>query len=103
FHPKLDALFITNAEDGCYFKTKTLKGELPTISVKAVDTTGAGDAFNAGYIDARIKSGKNFSDMGEEEIRKHLRRATAIASLTTTKKGAITAFPTEEEITQVLS
>jgi fructokinase len=99
----LDAVFVTNSADGCYYKTKTSKGHIPTIEVHAVDTTGAGDAFNAGYNDARIKTEKPFSSMSKEEIESHLKRATAIASLTTTKKGAITAFPSEEEILKVLS
>jgi fructokinase len=102
FTDNLDAFFVTNSADGCYYKTKTMEGHIPTIKVQAVDTTGAGDAFNAGYNDARIKSGKNFSDMSKEEIEKHLKRATVIGSLTTTKKGSITAFPTEEEIINVL-
>lgn len=36
--------------------------------------------------------------MTEDELRRLLMRAMAIATTTTTKKGAIEAFPTKEEI-----
>lgn len=102
FNKNLDALFITLSERGCFYKTKTSQGLISTIPVKAIDTTGAGDAFNAAYIHARLSAQKKFSNMEKKEIEIYLKKATIIASLTTQKKGAITAFPTTKEIKATL-
>lgn len=102
FQKNLDALFITLGEHGCYFKTKITQGKVSTIKVKTIDTTGAGDAFNAGFLHTIYSTNKRFSDMEQKELENHLKRALIIATLTTTKKGAITAFPKEGEIKKYL-
>lgn len=99
----LDALFITLGSKGCYYKTKNYEGLVSSgLSVNAIDTTGAGDAFNAGYIYARLAEKRIFSDMDQETLEKRLKQANIIAALTTTKKGAITAFPTQKELQKYL-
>jgi len=99
FSKNLDTLFITLGSKGCYYKTKNFEGLVSSgLQIKAIDTTGAGDAFNAGYIYARLKENRTFSDMDQETLEKQLRQANIIAALTTTKKGAITAFPTQKEL-----
>lgn len=99
FSKNLDALFITLGSKGCYYKTKNFEGLVSSgLSINAIDTTGAGDAFNAGYIYARLREGKKFSDMDQQTLEKQLKQANIIAALTTTKKGAITAFPTQKEL-----
>ncbi len=102
WRPNLDALFITLGPDGCYYKVGEKEGHVPTIDLTPVDTTGAGDAFNAGYIFALHEKGKRFSEMSEKELLFSLKRATTIASLTTTKKGAISAFPTKKVLQKYL-
>lgn len=84
--------------DGSRISTKTAKGQFDQFSQKAldvnvVDTTGAGDGFNAGLIAGLVK-GMN--------IREAVRQGTAVASLVITKIGAMTALPTEQELTQFL-
>lgn len=102
YSPNLEVIIITLGKDGCFYKTAKLSGFIPTISVKPVDTTGAGDAFNAGYLNLIVKSGKNLSEMSRNEIEQGLKKANIISSLTTLKKGAITAFPTEPELTKTI-
>ena len=38
----------------------------------------------------------------KEELEKILKRATVVGSLTTTKKGAVTAFPSQQEIARYM-
>lgn len=103
FAENLDALFITMGAKGCYYKTKSAEGQIkPTIIVKAVDTTGAGDAFNAGYIDAICRTGKHVSDITQQDLEQALKRAVVIGAITTTKKGAISAFPTVGELDKIM-
>ncbi len=103
FTDNLDALFITLGAQGCYYKTKNSEGRIPVpIKVKVIDTTGAGDAFNAGYISAIYETGKRISEMTDSEIRTALKRASIIAALTTTKRGAIAAFPRKKDLERFL-
>ena len=103
FKKNLDVLFITLGSNGCYYKTKKYEGLISSgLSVNAIDTTGAGDAFNAGYIYALLKENQRFSDMRQDRLEKLLKQANIIAALTTTKKGAITAFPTQKELGKYL-
>lgn len=62
----------------------------PAFSVDPVDTTGAGDAFNAGIIYARRVRG--------EPIDAALRFAAACGAQATLHVGGATAAPTEHEI-----
>ncbi|MFC6798804.1 MULTISPECIES: carbohydrate kinase [unclassified Haladaptatus] len=62
----------------------------PGYPVNAVDTTGAGDAFVAGVLSQLAR--------GETAPESVLEFANAVAALTTTEPGAITALPTREAV-----
>lgn len=98
YSKNLDILVITHGEKGCYYKTANYEGAIPAINVHVVDTTGAGDAFNAGFLYGLYTTGKRASDLSKHDLEKILKRAVVIGSLTTTKKGAVTAFPTMKDI-----
>lgn len=84
--------------DGSRISIQTAKGQYDRFSQKAfdvnvVDTTGAGDGFNAGLIVGLVKG---------MSLQESVRQGTAVASLVITKIGAITALPTEQELSQFL-
>ena len=84
--------------DGSRISIKKAKGKYDQFSQKAldvnvVDTTGAGDGFNAGLIVGLVK-GMN--------IREAVRQGIVVASLVITKIGAMTALPTEKELSKFL-
>ncbi len=62
--------------------------------VQVVDTTGAGDAFDAGFIDAWLSGC---------DIEEQLRRACVCGSLSTRARGALSALPFREEMLDVVS
>ena len=86
---------ITLGEKGAFFANSEEKFSLPTanLSNPVVDTTGAGDAFNAGFA-AALTEGQNIKDA--------LKFASATAGLSTTKIGTANSMPSREEIDKLL-
>lgn len=66
----------------------------PGLTVKAVDTTGAGDVFRAAFI---------YSLLNEYSPRKMLRFANAAAAASCTRAGAIAGVPSISEVDALLS
>lgn len=62
---------------------------LPHLNVRAVDTTGAGDAFTAALA-VQLTEGQTLAEAG--------RFASAAAALTTTRLGAMPALPRRDEV-----
>ena len=86
---------ITLGEKGAFFANSEEKFFLPiaNLSNPVVDTTGAGDAFNAGFA-AALTEGQNIKDA--------LKFASATAGLSTTKIGTANSMPSREEIDKLL-
>jgi sugar/nucleoside kinase (ribokinase family) len=63
--------------------------EVPALHVDVVDTTGAGDAFNAGFIDGLLDG-----ELGEES----LRRGCVCGGLSARMVGALRGLPTRNEL-----
>lgn len=93
-------VLITLGEQGCLWTTRTpentqqpLHHIQPAFKVQALDATAAGDAF-CGALAASLAQGQSIADA--------LRSASAAGALTATRKGAIAALPTAQEIEQLL-
>ncbi|MBU2519726.1 MAG: carbohydrate kinase [Nanoarchaeota archaeon] len=82
---------VTRGKNGCILFSRTNRKIIqhPIFSVDVADTTGAGDAFAAGFVYSLLKN-KN----DEESIR----FASAVAALSTTKNGAMSALPKIKEV-----
>lgn len=76
-----------------YNQTQQL-ASVPTIPVEVVDTTGAGDAFNAGFLYARCVEGR--------ELDSALRFAAACGAQAVTQIGGATGAPSAEMIDELL-
>ena len=63
---------------------------LPAAAVVAVDTTGAGDAFNGGLAAGLVRHGDDFAAAAAH--------ANRVAGLSTTRPGTAPAMPTVEEV-----
>lgn len=87
-------IFITLGEDGaCYFNQHGKVLFVNAIKVNAIDTVGAGDAFNAALCLGYARG------MPIEEI---LQMATLCGGLTTTKSGVIEALPYMSDIEELI-
>ncbi|AXN38972.1 ribokinase [Peribacillus butanolivorans] len=82
-------LFITEGKNGVRYFDGHEEKVVPSFVVEAVDTTGAGDTFNAALAVA-VAEGKSFDDC--------LLFANRAASISVTKLGAQGGMPTREEV-----
>ncbi len=82
-------VIITLGEKGLFYSDGKEEIYMKASSVKVVDTTGAGDAFNGGFSFALLKGKK---------IKECLEIANKVAGLSTTKLGAGDSMPTLKEI-----
>ncbi|KAJ6422298.1 hypothetical protein OIU84_027284 [Salix udensis] len=95
WHDRLKLLVVTDGEKGCRYFAKGFKGRVPGFSVKAVDTTGAGDAFVGSFLLSVAKDTSIFDK--EEKLREALAFANACGAICTTQKGAIPALPSTSD------
>ncbi|CAM4502428.1 ribokinase [Paenibacillus xylanexedens] len=86
-------LFITEGSKGVRYFDGTEEILVPTYKVEAVDTTGAGDTFNAAFAVA-LAEGK--------ALQESIRFANRAASLSVTKFGAQGGMPTRDEVEESL-
>ncbi len=77
-------IIITLGEKGLFYSDGKEEIFLKAYSVKAIDTTGAGDAFNGGLA---------FGLSKEKPIKECLELANKVAGISTTKLGAGDAMP----------
>lgn len=87
-------VIITLGARGAFVAGKNVSCLIPGYKVKAVDTTGAGDAFN-GTLAVTLAEGKSLLDA--------VRFACAAAAVSVTRFGAQVSLPVREEIEQMLS
>ena len=82
-------IIITLGEKGLFYSDGKEETYLKASAVKAIDTTGAGDAFNGGLAFGLFK---------EKPIKECLELANKVAGLSTTKLGAGDAMPFIQDI-----
>lgn len=99
--PNVRLLLVTRGEKGSLAFSDAGEAESPALSVKAVDTTGAGDIFCGCCLNFVLDSGLSGLDAGK--LLEMLHFANAAAALVVTRKGAISSIPSVDEIRQALS
>lgn len=93
-------VLITLGKEGSEWRYNGGLGRMPSITVKAVDTTGAGDAFFAGALSILNKYvGKPLT---EEILNDAIRFGNIAGALNTTGRGAIDNLPDLDTINKYL-
>lgn len=94
FEKGVKNVLITLGGRGVYIATKEKREIISAYKVKAIDTTGAGDAFNGGLLTA-LSEGKDLWEAA--------RFANALAAIAVQRLGTTPSMPTREEIDQFLA
>jgi ribokinase len=79
---------------GCYVATDSLRAAVRAFEVVAVDTTAAGDTFNAAFAVALAESAP---------IKRAALFANAAAALSVTRRGAQDSIPARAEVESLLA
>ena len=82
---------VKNGEDGAFAEKDKVRYSAETIQVKPVDTTGAGDSFDAGFL---------FGFLNGLEIEKSLRIGCICGALSTLGIGGTSAQAGREDLTR---
>lgn len=90
----VENVLITLGSHGVFVSDGEKEEIIDSFKVKAVDTTGAGDAFNGGFL-AALSEGK---DIWESAI-----FANAVAALSVQKLGTTPSMPERQEVDKFLS
>lgn len=93
FEKGVENVLITFGGRGVYIATDEKRAIIPAYHVEAIDTTGAGDAFNGGLV-AALAEGKNLWEAAAF--------ANALAAIAVQRLGTTPAMPTREEIEQFI-
>lgn len=93
-------IFLTMGKEGSRAYYQDLRVEKKGFTVKAIETTGAGDTFCGCAIHGLLTHGMD--GMNEEVLGEILTYANAGAALITMKKGAIRSMPDPENITKMI-
>ena len=92
-HKGVHTVIVKAGAEGAFLVTENTQKHIPGFKVNSIDTTGAGDAFNAGLAYALSKS----NDMDSA-----VRYANAVGAISTQKEGAQSSMPTANEVNQFL-
>jgi ribokinase len=80
---------LTMGSEGALVVDESGATFIPPYKVKAIDTTGAGDAFTAALA-VSLAEGQDICDAA--------RRASLVAAISVTRRGTQTSFPSQSEV-----
>src|SRR5690625_1664610 len=95
-------IIVTLGADGCYVFTSEGQQQVPAMEVKAMDTTGAGDAFVSGILYSVHQYAGNVRELTLSDAVGMAKFAAVSGGLAASTKGAMTALPTLQEVTEYL-
>lgn len=95
-------VLVTLGKDGVVLNFNGVVEKVDGYSTQVVDTTGAGDAFVAGMLYSISSSERKLNELTIEDIKYFAKIANVCGSYAVSKKGAMSALPTLNEVLNVL-
>ena len=91
-------VIVTMGKKGAVVRTKDGVVESPALSVQAVDTTGAGDAFMGGFLWQVAQSHKSADELTLSDIQTFADFSNKVSGFCVGRRGAICAMPFPEDL-----
>jgi fructokinase len=91
---------VTLGKNGTLVSDGTAMVQVPSIVIKSIDSTGAGDAFVGALLNQISKVENPKSLLSFEQLTAFVAFANKVGAIVCTKVGAIAALPTLEEVNQ---
>ncbi len=88
------SVIVKLGDRGCYYRSADLELRLPAFPIPAVDATGAGDNFIAGFVSERLRGA---------DVPQALRFAGACGAICTTGVGASAALKCRDQVLEFLA
>ncbi len=89
----IKVVIVTMGKDGAIVRTKDGVVQSAACSAKAVDTTGAGDAFMGGFLYQLAKSGKRPEELTPSDVQNFADFSNKVSGFCVERRGAICAMP----------
>lgn len=90
----VDIVAVKLGSRGCFVTNGAMEFHVPAFGSNVIDTTGAGDAFNAGFL---------YGILNKKTLEECSRYGNAIASLCIQKSGARDGLPSKMELSGFLA
>ena len=106
FVGNVEVVIYTKGTNGSEFITKDRTIHVTSFKVKVEDTTGAGDSYIGSLlyqVAQTVDTLEAFIQLDEEKVMDMMTFSAATAALTVSKKGAIAALPTKEDVIEMMS
>lgn len=105
FQGNVQLVIYTKGSDGAEAHTKTVSAKAPSRKVKAIDTTGAGDAFCGSFLYQLSRDGvttDTLKDLTADQLEKYLLFSNRYCEYSVLGNGAIASYATAEQFEEYL-
>ena len=106
FQGNVQLVVYTKGSDGAEAYTMTASAEAPSRKVKAIDTTGAGDAFIGSFLYQLSRDGvtiDGLKDLTKERLEQYLLFSNRYCEYSVLGNGAIASYATAEQFKDYLN
>ncbi|SFB16498.1 fructokinase [Acetitomaculum ruminis DSM 5522] len=104
FTGKVKMIIYTMGSAGALAICKDVRAKSPCKKVKAIDTTGAGDAFIGSFLYRLLEKGynrDNLEKLTKEQLEELLDYSNCYCSISIQKNGAAESYPTYKEMEEI--
>ncbi len=94
----IKCVIVTKGSEGAYILSQKGEAEIKSKKVTVADTTGAGDSFMGGFLYKLTDANIMPDELSDTELRKFGDFASSVAGFCVSKRGAINAMPSLEDL-----
>lgn len=92
---------VTMGRNGTMISNKVDLEVVPSIPIKSIDSTGAGDAFVGGMLYQLASESNDIRELDFQSMKEFVSFANKVGAIVCQKIGSLTALPTLEEVNSV--